>query len=450
MEIFFGGFVIILACFGLSAIGLSLYVAYSGIQHRRAMEINRLVADTQIATMEQEAAYLAAGKLANTTGGEGFVDPKRGMLVAPTVTPNVAAHYAPHVVYQNRGELRGREIEEAPALADAAAPSFRDMWQARIFKPDSLVRGIEAGQPVDMPILLASVMALGGLPGSGKTTAERFFAGQRVAVGSKLVALDPHGDVGDQSLIATLAPLTPFYALPPAIANKDIAAVLREVLAEVERRKKDAAARAVGWLVMIDELNAIMRSPNAELAAQTIRVLGEEARKLNIQGFVSGQNWKAEEVGGSPVRDALALRTCTRMIPLQAQRLIPTINRDVFELPNGMAYSYAGGDLRRLIIPNVTGDDLAYLAAQLAAPVAESRPEIGQEYAEVGAAYSASETPEIASAEAVEAARLFFVENIDPAAIVKRLHGLDSKAGAKYQQALKDVLNLIREGRGFV
>jgi hypothetical protein len=85
------------------------------------------------------------------------------------------------------------------------------------------------------------------------------------------------------------------------------------------------------------------------------------------------------------------------------------------------------------------------MATTPSAKVAESMPECSQKVAGGGAATSASGTATAASPEAARAAALF-VAGSSPADVVRELRGVRSNEGARYQSALAEVLDLIRQG----
>ncbi len=128
---------------------------------------------------------------------------------------------------------------------------------------------------------------------------------------------------------------------------------------------------------------------------------------------------------------------------------------ETLNLATGHALLYrTNGELIEVAIPNTT-TAIERVASLLATPRLSDRPKgshneawnmpsdmpkSSQAYASDGLAYSAP-----ASAEAKRAATIF-MEGADPAAIVLALRGVRSNEGKRYQVALAEVLNLVREG----
>jgi hypothetical protein len=70
-------------------------------------------------------------------------------------------------------------------------------------------------------------------------------------------------------------------------------------------------------------------------------------------------------------------------------------------------------------------------------------PQVGQNYATNGAAYSPTQSGQTVPAEALRAYMLF-MGGKSPAEIVLELRGIKSSAGTTYQKALREIMELIR------
>jgi len=175
----------------------------------------------------------------------------------------------------------------------------------------------------------------------------------------------------------------------------------------------------------------------------------------------SGQIWTATRTT-SELRDSFASVLCHRMKRSQARLLLPTEEAaQVERLPTGSAVLWRTSGATSIIrIPNTTAQDVAAAAGHLAGTLPPGVRETSTRGPSDGLWTPTGSVPDAilaeastspgrgkpASAEAARAAMLF-LSGQDPAAIVLELRGVKSSdEGRRYQKALAEVLDLIREG----
>jgi hypothetical protein len=270
-------------------------------------------------------------------------------------------HYAPHTVYQNRSE--GGPLADAPAPALAApAPTFATLLAQGIIGPGRpLITGYSDGQPLTAALADWRSGAVAGLPGSGKTTTQRFIAAQAALQGARLVVLDPHMHKGADSLAGTLAPLAATFLCDPAEHPRDMLQALH-LVNEIMQGRLAGGPVEFPLFVFCDEFTALMaRSDLAAPLATLIEAIAQEGRASLIQGVISGQIWTADRAGGSALRDSLASTYVHRMKPGQARVLLPAEDaRRAATLPTGAAVLWrADGSIADVVIPLTTAADMA-------------------------------------------------------------------------------------------
>ena len=100
-----------------------------------------------------------------------------GHYRAAAVAPGPhSIHYAPHQVYQHRSE-GGQIVDVAPPALPSPAPTFATLLaQGTIGPGRPLITGYSDGQAITGALADWRSGAVAGLPGSGKTTTQRFIA----------------------------------------------------------------------------------------------------------------------------------------------------------------------------------------------------------------------------------------------------------------------------------
>lgn len=377
----------------------------------------------------------------------------------PTVpqTLSYSQHYAPHL-RAPAAALPGDVAAEVPQLA--AAPSFAQLLAGgRVGRGNPLLLGFdtETGAELAGSWLDLYFTAVSGMPGSGKTTSQRFLACQTALHGARFAICDPHAGAADDSLAATLAPLSAAFVCTPASGDKAILEIVRYI-ADVGRRRVSGQDRDTTPLILwVDELTSLLgRSSVADELAALLERVAQEYRKRSVFVCASGQIWTAARTS-SELRDSFASVLCHRMKRSQARLLLPTDEAaQVERLPIGQAVLWrTSGETSTVQIPLTTAEDVRRVAGLLATGRPTDQPMSSQVEAILqppdmpggsqlvaGAARLPSAS---LSAESARAAQLF-LDGLDPAAIVWELRQVRSNQGGKYQAALGEVLELLREG----
>lgn len=396
-------------------------------------------------------------------------------------------HYAPHITTTTSPTLtltysptrttapalaldKAEALEAEPEEADEpTGPSFEELIpEFGPGRPLVLGRDTESGELVRVGVTDLYNIGLGGTSGTGKSWTATALAAQHILGGGRLIIIDPHGRK-PEGLTPRLAPFAPAFFCQPAIDLADVSDVVAMVRREVVARKEGKSGRP--WLVIVDEYAALMRSSAGEAVGAMVEELGQEGRGFGLTALVSSQVWNGTRAGGSEVRDALASHIIHRIRPAQARMLtgLPAdaLPNDLYRLPKGHFYLLdTSGELRRVAAPRMSAQAVAQVAGLLtdAAPTMKQftpTPEGGDEGGSAtdaqrkrdGSATDAhaSNAPQrikLPSPEAAHAAALFLNKK-SPAEIVYALRGVkSSEGGRRYERALQEVLELIREGVG--
>ncbi len=287
----------------------------------------------------------------------------------PALPANLRAyHHAPRYI-------EGRSAPQSDQLATpetsslpAPTPTFGQLLQARVIGHDSrLLLGYADGAPLFGTWRDLYSAAVVGLQGSGKSTTLRFLAAQSALVGASFVVVDPHGDAGEDSLAATLAPLSSAMLADPASDEQSILRVLALVEDELARRRH--GQRGAPLILFVDELSALQRGRLAAPLSDLLEQVAQEGRKFGVFCLLSGQIWTTERSGGSAVRDALAACYLHRSKPSQARLVWPGVGREVQQLQPGQAMlCRTTGDVVRVTVPQTTDRDLVDVSHRLPAP----------------------------------------------------------------------------------
>lgn len=270
------------------------------------------------------------------------------------------------------------EVKQLPT----GVPPFASLLEGgRVGRGHPLLLGFDAESGAELPgsWLDLYATATAGLPGTGKTTSQRFFACQTALHGAKFVVCDPHAGAGEDSLAATLDPLRGVYLCDPAEEPKQILEAVRFVADLGEARVKGRDKSTSPVILWVDELTSLLgRSDVGADLAELLEKIAQEYRKRGVYLSASGQIWTASRTT-SELRDSLASVLCHRMKRGQARLLLPTEEAATVErLGVGEAILYrTSGATTRLHIPNTTAADVRRVAQMLAAespPAAGPRP----------------------------------------------------------------------------
>ena len=444
---------------GIGAAGWALFDSYRQRRRPLARFGGELVARDLIADADPALLALLADKIR----AAGIAQ------ISAAQQPGPVAHsltYAPR--YAAPAQL-GPALEQlqlaAPALA--SVPSFAQLLDGgRVGKGNPLVLGFDQddGSEISGSWLDLYSTAIAGLPGTGKTTTQRFLACQTALQGARFAIIDPHAGAADDSLAATLAPLASAYVCEPASDDKAILETVRYVADVGKRRITGKDSDTTPLILWADELTALLgRSTVGDELAELLERIAQEYRKRHVFVCGSGQIWTAARTS-SELRDSFASAICHRMKRNQARLLLPTEEAATVErLVTGHAVLWrTSGATQTIAVPNTTAADVERVGQLLGsrpattvatdvatgprpfgfAAVATPKPQSSQFVATAERLPSATVSPE--ARRAIE----LFMRGLDPAAIVLELRGIKSSEGGRYQKALAEVLELIRQGIG--
>jgi hypothetical protein len=381
----------------------------------------------------------------------------------PTSLHTLNYHSAPR--YSGAPALIGK-AEPEPEPVEADAPSMTELLrEGRVGRGNPLMLGYEQGREITGSWLDLYATITAGLPGTGKTTTQRFFAAQTALHGARFAVADPHAGAAEDSLAATLDPLRGIYLCDPAEEPRQILELARHIAHIGEQRVRGRDLDRTPIVFWLDELTGLLgRSDIGPELAEVLERIAQEYRKRHIYLSASGQIWTAARAT-SELRDSFASVVCHRMKRSQARLLLPTEEAATVErLGTGQAVLWrTSGATSVITVPNTTAADVRQVARLLTddAPTmprmaphpapqdyqrgANEQPERNPNGAAAVRLQTAPESSKTASPEATRAAALF-LEGKSPAEIVMELRGVSTKSGSRYQAALEEILRLIREG----
>lgn len=388
--------------------------------------------------------------------------------------------YSPSVNYSMSSKTDAARLPDdegthgALLLPPGDIPPFDSLLGAGLIGPgpdgraQPLILGYdESGEPIEGDWKSLYSCGIGGLQGSGKTWTAAYLLSQSALAGARILCCDPHaGD--DESLATRIAPLAPSFIADVATDDAAILDALKLADMELQRRKNGSKDR---WplVVVVDEWTSLLRHELKNKLPQYVADFASEGRKYNVNAMLLGQGWTVAAAGGSDVRNRLTSHYVHRTRREEARyqlglgSLTPA---DVMQLAPGHAYLLdTRGNLQRVAIPRMTAADLVEVGRRLQATdvattvqpfgfrapaktpatVASCKPDGSQMVANENQATTALGRDEMPTAEAIHAARLFFAGD-DPATIVFKLRGIKSNEGRRYQAALVEILDLIRQG----
>jgi hypothetical protein len=385
----------------------------------------------------------------------------------------LASSFTYHTQTAPPAQLALPEPVSAPALA---IPTFSTMLDNNLVgKGRKLVIGYDEGGVMEGDWTDLYSTAIGGMPGQGKTTTQRFFACQTALHGARFAVLDPHYGAGPDSLGATLAPLGSTFLCPIASDDKTMLDTVRHIADIGKQRVQGLDKGETPIILWVDELTAILgRSTVGDDLAELLERIAQEYRKKNVFVCASGQIWSASRAT-SELRDSFASVIAHRMKRGQARMLLPTDEAQLVErLSPGRAVLWRTSGVTTLIgIPDTREADVVRVAQMIggsattvpttpigpansrltfgfrpanpaSVPTTPIMPEVSQKLAGTVAASSQAQSGQTVPAEAQRALALLLAGK-EPAEIVLELRKVKTSQGATYQRALKEIMELIRQ-----
>lgn len=400
-----------------------------------------------------------------------YIDAQRTHAPVPHT---LSRTYAPHIKQDKLAVAEPAALLESPAMIPS---DFFQLYEAGSLPSNKLLIGFDMddGQPVNVGWSSLYSCLIGGLSGMGKSTLIRNLLAQSALQGGKFVVLDPHYASGDESLGASLAPLSGQMLREVAHDDKTMSAALK-FLADTGKRRLEGKDKDRSPLVLIvDETTALLQRGNiAEQLISVLEMIAQETRKVNVFAMCVGQNFSAE------VMKSTARNSFVSMISCRARKTVARIQADSPEFGQIAAQLAVGqvvwmapsGEIKRIAVPNTTAQHLEHVGSVLSAtkndsgvwvPTGEedrkkasSRPhllssEIEAEDGPEDSGTIAEESlednePVIVDAKAERALSMFYSGSDLPDAIVT-VYGV-SKSGRQYQEISRTLQAILRSQRG--
>lgn len=267
-------------------------------------------------------------------------------------------------------------VQQAAALPEhtptpLAAQTFRELLHHDAFTPGKpLIFGFADGHAHCGTWLDLFSSAIGGQSGQGKTATLRNLIAQSLLTGqvAQFWVVDYHYP-HPKSLLATLGDLRALPAIKWVSNPFEIPALLRDVQATIDRRLKAEEPSEPVKVLVCDEV--LVLCEKVPVLARTIRRIATESRKAGVYGLFSAQHWKADQIGGSEVRDCLTSRICHQMQRKQANLLLQ--DRDAAEqaqrLTTGqILFAPVNGQTEILTVPYCDPGDMRAVFTRLNQP----------------------------------------------------------------------------------
>lgn len=306
---------------------------------------------------------------------------------------------------------------------------------------------------------------IGAQQGAGKTWLLAFLLAQSAAAGGRLIICDLHaGD--NESLANRIGALAPAFMCDIASTPKEIETAFAFADDKLEKRKGSTARWPI--VIVADEWTSLLRTSAGAGLPGHIQNIAEQGRKFNVNGMLAAQAWTKD--ASSAVRNQLTSHYVLRQRPDEARYQLglrsANLPDDIRSLPDATAYLLnVKGELIKVIIPQMTNADIARAGELIASPastratfgftaptqaltppVAEWKSHGSQMEVKTELTSTAAQSAKTVSPEAARAASLF-LGGKSPAEIVAELRGVNSSAGGRrYQTALNEVTELIRQG----
>ncbi|MBV9690948.1 MAG: DUF87 domain-containing protein [Ktedonobacteraceae bacterium] len=212
---------------------------------------------------------------------------------------------------------------------------------------------------------------VGGVSGSGKTTTVRCLLFQTVLARGKLIMIDPHIEEQQESLAAQFKVFTTSHVFPPCGDNQS--AVIKRIrwLMKEYTKRKEHGIKGPHIILVLDELNALIRRLPPELRkelADLLLTIAQEGRKFGLFALLIAQRWSEQDLGGrnfgAAIRTSLASTLAHRFTDEeQAQKLIGRKNAArCLELEQGhYLFRDTQGQLMEMTTPLTVESDATYI-----------------------------------------------------------------------------------------
>lgn len=339
-----------------------------------------------------------------------------------------------------------------PGVIDLAQLSHRP-------GPESILLGIdEQQQLITVPARALCHVALVGATNGGKSNLLRLILPQLQAMGAQVCLADPHFAAYDVESGDDWRPIVERLHMAPAVSADQIGALLDLLTDQLEERiELRRAGKRWGkpLFLAMDELPVI--ADQVPGSAERLARLLREGRKVWIYAIGASQSFLVKLLGGdSSARECYRTTFYVGGDLRSATALLDLPQREIAEgaLGQGVAYlrSAATAPARMVRVPLASNAGISQMLGyqtgfQQATNQATAealweptgKPDVSLTEAKPDQATRASVSPE-----AARVAQLFR-DGSDLAQIVLELRGINSNQGRRYQEAAKEVQQLLRE-----
>lgn len=270
------------------------------------------------------------------------------------------------------------ELQPAPKFADLL-PELERMSKEDWNKPAAEKR-ICMGFTVNgmRTVLFGDVrsIAVSGIQGFGKSVTLACIALQAVLNGFRLIVVDPHAN-NEESITYKLRGVV--NSIVQQADGSGLIEVLSMVWDELKRRKTPNQVQGSPWMVVMDELPAMVRENRGQKEYKTIEdsilAIVDEGRKYGIFLVAGSQRWKQNAVGAADIRQAFPAQIIHRNAPTEAMILMACPANEaqkVLHLQKGYAYINDSTDIMvPTSIPYTTEEDGFSVARMRPAEISE-------------------------------------------------------------------------------
>lgn len=277
----------------------------------------------------------------------------------------------------------------------AAPGTFSELVQGGYIAPglDYVLGFGEGNEPIRMPLLTS--LGIGGFPGAGKTVTTLLLMLETIIKYSgrvRFLVVDPHKYVaGDQSLSSKVGELAPFFltlqdvrtTVPPDdqeyhallswADNYGLSSVVEGgeemkgwlAILELEMDRRVHGKEGDMWVVVFDEFASVMDGPESKRVAAVLKKMNREARKLLMFALLSSVDWKANNSGGTDVRNAISSFVLHGMPQAVAELIAPgEASKEAPTLEPGEMVLYNRGRSVRGHVPFANEEDARKVVEQ--------------------------------------------------------------------------------------
>lgn len=238
-----------------------------------------------------------------------------------------------------------------------------------------LTLGLVDDTPVAIGVGRDPMVAVGGAPRKGKSTAVVFWIAQAAMQGWAVYVCDPHGN-DPQSVLGRLAPIASLLARAAVEPDEIAEAVATFDALGAARLRAGSDADPTPALLVIDELPALAMGgylPPATM--QTLIRIGSQYPKKNLLMVGIGYDWSAALFGSSPyatpLRHLARVRVVVNADAASAKHLVgDNLAKQAPDLRPGQALYTAFGSYGVISVPQVRLEDLVAVASSCPPPPA--------------------------------------------------------------------------------